>query len=227
MHLSTALFLGLLGGLHCAGMCGPLMLALPPGAASPVKFVAGRLTYQAGRVLTYAVLGLLAGWVGRGLALAGVQQGVSILLGVLLLLGLVASPRLLELPWITRGVGRLRQAMGGFLRRRTFASLFLLGNLNGLLPCGLVYAACAGAASTGTALEGAGYMVLFGVGTVPVMLGIGLTGHLLPMAVRLRLRHLVPVSVGLVACLLILRGLSLGIPYLSPDLADGLACHTP
>ena len=69
------------------------------------------------------------------------------------------------------------------------------------------------------------YMALFGMGTLPVMLGISLTGRALPVAWRFRLQQLVPLSVGLVGALLILRGLALGIPYLSPNLAAGTCAH--
>lgn len=96
-----------------------------------------------------------------------------------------------------------------------------MGLLNGLLPCGLVYVACAGATATGHPWSGARYMLVFGAGTVPLMLAISLSGRLVPSALRLKLRQAVPICILLVAALLILRGLSLGIPYLSPDLSSG------
>lgn len=226
MHLWTAWLLGLLGGLHCAGMCGPLMLALPRSGASQTSFVIGRLAYQAGRISTYALIGAVAGLAGRGLAIAGWQRGVSLGLGIVLLSALFVSPRAMTgFAWPGRLVGRLKTAMAGLLRRRGLMSLSVLGALNGLLPCGLVYAAGAGAATLEGMWEGAAYMIVFGLGTLPMMLGISLCGQLVPMSVRLRLRHLVPVSVAIVGGLLVLRGLSLGIPYLSPDLTTGAACH--
>jgi sulfite exporter TauE/SafE len=114
--------------------------------------------------------------------------------------------------------------MAFFLRQRSLVSLGLLGLLNGLLPCGLVYVACAGAATTDGMLAGMGYMAAFGIGTVPLMLGIGLSGKLMPLSLRLQLRKAIPVSVFLLAALLILRGMSLGIPYVSPDLSAGASC---
>lgn len=227
MELWTALLLGLLGGLHCAGMCGPLMLALPVVGSSPARFLAGRLVYQLGRVLTYGGLGVVSGLLGRGLVAAGVGRWVSIALGAALLAGLWGSPRWLEAAWLTRLVAQLKRSMGVYLRTRTMPALATLGLLNGLLPCGLVYAACAGAAAAGSLRAGVEYMLVFGLGTTPMMLGISLSGRLLPGTVRLRLRHLVPFGVAAVGCLLILRGLSLGIPYLSPDLsgATPACCH--
>lgn len=223
----SGFILGTLGGLHCAGMCGPLLLALPgAGCGSPARFAAGRLIYQAGRVATYGVLGMVFGLAGGTFRLAGVQEWVSILLGAALLAGLFVSPRFLELPWIVGWVTRLRGVMAGFLRRRSWTALGTLGALNGLLPCGLVYAACAGAAAAGGWVAGGLFMLAFGAGTLPVTLGISLSGRVLPASLRLRLRHAVPVGVALMGCLLILRGLALGVPYLSPASGTGAAaCH--
>ena len=227
VDLWPGFLLGLLGGLHCAGMCGPLMLALPVTDGGRTRFLLGRVTYQVGRMVTYALLGVVFGLVGKTLWLAGVQRWVSIALGVVLLLALLAMPRALELPWLTGVVGRLRAVMGRQLRQRTFGALALLGFLNGLLPCGLVYVAGAGATATGSLAGGVGFMALFGLGTLPVMLGMSLTGRMLPTTFRHRLQRLVPASVAVLAGLLILRGLSLGIPYLSPDLAAKAACCHP
>jgi hypothetical protein len=115
--------------------------------------------------------------------------------------------------------------MSVLLRRRSFAALALLGLLNGLLPCGLVYVACAGAAATGGVFAGARYMAAFGAGTVPMMLAISLSGKLVPPSLRLKLVKAIPVCVFLLGTLLILRGMSLGIPYLSPDMSGtGASC---
>lgn len=223
----TAFILGLVGSLHCAGMCGPLALALPSSGASAPAFLLGRLAYNLGRIFTYCALGVLFGLVGKTLLLAGVQRWVSIGLGVLLLAGLFGSRRLALSRPLEALVGRLKRGMSGLLRRRSFASLWLLGLLNGLLPCGMVYAAGVGAAATGGAFAGSQYMAAFGLGTVPMMLGIGLSGRLIPLSFRLRLVRAIPLSVFLLATLLILRGLSLGIPYVSPVLSlDGASCCT-
>jgi hypothetical protein len=227
MEAGAAILLGLLGGLHCAGMCGPLMLALPAAGGSRGRFIAGRLVYQLGRVATYGLLGVVFGLVGKTLFLAGVQRWVSLTLGLLLLAGLVASPRLLEVRWLTGGLGRLRSLMARYLRERTLGSLAVLGFLNGLLPCGLVYVAGAGATAAGSVWGGVGFMTLFGLGTLPVMLGMSLSGRVVPALLRHRLQRLVPASVAVLALLLILRGLALGIPYLSPDLAARAACCHP
>lgn len=223
MDYWTVFVLGLFGSLHCAGMCGPLALALPGNARAPSRFLAGRCAYNFGRLITYAGLGVVFGLWGRLILLAGFQRTVSILLGVLLIAGLFASRRLALWRPMTLLVEKIKAPMSHLLLRGTVRSQLLLGLLNGLLPCGLVYVACAGAAATGGIARGAFYMAAFGAGTLPMMLAISLSGNLVPFAWRLKLRKAVPVSVFLLGALLILRGLALGIPYLSPNLAA--CCH--
>lgn len=229
MELWTAFILGFAGSAHCAGMCGPLALALPAAGSGGGRLVAGRLLYNLGRLVTYGLLGLVFGVIGRSLALAGVQQWVAIGLGTFLLVGVLFSKQLWGSAWGGRLAAWLRPSLGRLLRRGTPGALFGFGLLNGLLPCGLVYVACLGATALGSIRAGMAYMLVFGLGTVPMMLALGLAGRLMPPRVRLRLQRLVPVCVGVVAVLLILRGLSLGIPYVSPDLTgeDPAACCVP
>jgi uncharacterized protein len=227
LDLWTALLLGLVGSLHCAGMCGPLALALPTAGNTTPGYVLGRVAYNVGRIVTYCLLGIVFGLAGRTFLMAGLQRWVSIALGVALLLGLFASRRLALWRPVTSGVNQLKSRMAGLLRQRSFAALAVLGLLNGLLPCGLVYVACAGAAATGGILSGVSYMAVFGVGTVPMMLAISLSGKLVPTSLRLKLVKAIPVCVFLLAALLILRGMSLGIPYLSPNISGSgpSCCH--
>jgi sulfite exporter TauE/SafE len=187
--------------------------------------VLGRIAYNLGRIITYCLLGILFGLAGWTFLLAGVQRWVSIALGVALLLGLFASQRLVRWNPVTLVMDQLKSRMLVLLRRRSFGSLAVLGLLNGLLPCGLVYAACAAATTTGGVLAGAQFMAIFGLGTVPMMLAISLSGKLVPLSLRLKLRQAIPVCLLLLGTLLILRGLSLGIPFLSPDLSGpGASC---
>ncbi len=224
MDFTFAFALGLLGSLHCAAMCGPLMLALPMPPGGRGRFLAGRVVYHLGRVTTYALLGVIAGMVGKSIWLAGAQRWLSIALGVAILLGFLLSKKLALAAPVVRLVGRLKVAMGAQLRQRSFRSLAVLGMLNGLLPCGLVYVALAGAVTHDTWLHGVGFMVAFGLGTLPTMLGISLSGKLFPMTIRQKLSRAIPVGICLLAGLLILRGLALGIPYISPDLAVNAGC---
>jgi sulfite exporter TauE/SafE len=205
-------------------MCGPLALALPAAANTRTGFFTGRVMYNLGRIATYCLLGIVFGLVGQTLAFAGVQRWVSIFLGFALLFGLASSRKLALWRPVTSLLARIKFGMSGLLRNRSLFSLAILGILNGLLPCGLVYVACAGAVATGSLLSGALYMAVFGIGTIPMMLGIGLFGRLVPLSLRLHFQKAVPASVCLLAGLLIMRGLSLGIPYLSPDLSKGAVC---
>jgi len=225
MDYWTAFFLGLVGSLHCAGMCGPLALAVPGTALTSARFALGRIAYNLGRIVTYCVMGMIFGLFGKTLLLAGIQRSVSISLGVILIVGVFTSRKLALWRPVIWLVNQLKARMSGLLRQRSLASVGALGLLNGLLPCGLVYVAAAGATATGHMVSGAIYMAAFGAGTLPMMLAIGVGGKLVPLSFRLRMRTAIPVSVFLLGTLLILRGMSLGIPYVSPDLAGGSCCH--
>lgn len=229
MELWTAFLLGLVGSLHCAGMCGPLALALPATGQGASGYLLGRVAYNLGRVTTYAFLGALFGLLGMTFVLTGLQRWASLVAGAAILLGLAASSRYaLNTPVLTL-VGWLKKGFAQLLRKRTLVSLLCLGVLNGLLPCGLVYVACAGAVAAGGCINGMEYMVAFGLGTIPMMLGIALAGKKLQFSLRLRWQRVIPVCLVVLAALLILRGLSLGIPYLSPNLSHDRggcsACH--
>lgn len=224
MELWTAFLLGLVGSAHCAGMCGPLALALPATGNTRATFLAGRVLYNLGRLLTYAALGAVFGQLGQSFALAGFQRWISLAAGVVILLSLFASARFtLGQPTVV-AVGWLKSAFSRLLKMRSLGSVFTLGLLNGLLPCGLVYAAAAAAATTGHILDGTLAMLAFGLGTVPMMLGFSLAGPRLHTLLRFKLQRLVPTSLAIVGGLLILRGLALGIPYLSP-LPGAASCH--
>lgn len=202
-------------------MCGPLALALP-GGAQRAQFLFGRLLYNAGRVCTYATLGFGCGLIGKTLALAGLQRWLSIFAGLVLVGWYVRSRR----PGLFRALdgvvprvlAPLKTAIVKQLRERALPALFIVGLLNGLLPCGLVYLALAAATATGTARDGAFSMIVFGAGTIPAMLAVSLCGRTLQMGIRMRFQRAVPALVLMIAMLFLLRGLSLGIPYLSPDL---------
>ena len=224
MDLVLAIALGLLGSLHCAAMCGPLQIALPLPSHGMGRALTGRLIYQIGRLVTYCLLGVVAGLVGKSIFLAGMQRWISIALGMAILAGFFLAKKLAVSAPVVRLIFRLKTAMSAQLQQRTIRSLALLGGLNGLLPCGLVYVALAGAVSRASLASGILFMTLFGLGTMPTMLAVSLSGRILPLSYRAKLRAAIPVGVCLLAMLLILRGLALGIPYLSPDLAGGTAC---
>ncbi len=224
MDFGIAFALGLLGSLHCAAMCGPLLLALPVAAGGAGRFIAGRLIYQSGRVLTYTLLGVFAGLFGQSILLAGFQRWLSLALGVAVLVGFFVSKKVAVSAPVVRLVLGLKTLMAAQLQRRDLLSLGLLGMLNGLLPCGLVYVALANAATAKHLSLAVAQMAVFGLGTLPMMLAIGLSGRMFPASLRMRLRAAIPVGVCLLAALLILRGLELGIPYVSPGPDAGSCC---
>ena len=230
--LLTAFVLGAAGSAHCIGMCGPIALAVPsPGPGWRARS-ASTLILNSGRVSTYALLGAMFGAFGSGVRLAGLQQSVSIIAGGLLLLSVIV-PGLLE-RWNPTGrlsllIGRLRAALARNLKRTAPEALFVSGALNGLLPCGLVYAAAIGAAAMGTVQQGAFFMLLFGLGTLPALIALRMSGSMIGNHARALLRKASPVLVSTLAVLMILRGLELGIPLVSPPPitapAHATACH--
>lgn len=221
MELWSAFLLGLTGSVHCAGMCGPLVMALPKARVGDSMWVAGRVAYNSGRVSTYSLMGACCGALGERLAIAGMQRWVSLAAGVLVLLSLLVKSRFASGSFLERYVGRIKLAVSRLLRVRTLPSLFALGLINGILPCGLVYVALAAAVASNGLVQGALYMAVFGLGTTPMMLAVGFVGPKLAMNLRWRLQRLAPLAAVMVGVLLVLRGLALGIPYVSPNVEAG------
>lgn len=220
--LWTALPLGFLGGLHCIGMCGPIVIALARAQGTGWHALAARLLYSLGRTTTYVLLGLLIGALMSSLRMAGVQRWVSIALGGLILLGVLLptkwTSRLLPGGGVAGPVLALKRAWGRLTHTDALPNQYVIGVLNGLLPCGLVYAAVAASGAMGSPLGSAAFMALFGLGTVPALLATAYAGHIILARFRVTYRRIVPISLAIVAALLILRGLNLGIPYLSPKM---------
>jgi sulfite exporter TauE/SafE len=228
MILAGFLF-GLIGSFHCVGMCGPIAMALPFVGSTGWRYYAGRLLYNSGRIVTYASLGALAGAFGESLQMAGLQQTVSIISGVVILLLLVLPNTLKGKYASILGTDKLmtwvRQKLGYYFQRNSLGSLFMVGLLNGLLPCGFVYIALAGAISAPGIGGAMRYMVLFGLGTFPLMFLVSLSGKLISLKMRSLFNRAVPYVGMALAILFIVRGLSLGIPYLSPKITH-TAHHT-
>lgn len=226
MSYSLAFFTGLLGSLHCLGMCGPLALALPVGGLSPRRVAWARLAYSAGRIGTYAALGTVVGWLGERVALGGLARSVSIVAaGALLLTQLPA--RWVPFRPFHAASAALRRRLMPLLKRRSFVGMAGLGVVNGLLPCGLLYVGLANAAATATAPGGAACMALFGLGTLPAFAAAWALPPVLGASARRRVQRLMPAVPFLIAALLLLRGLNLGIPYLSPVAPAPTAQNAP
>lgn len=230
----TALTLGLATSLHCIGMCGPIAFSLGLSAEKGVHAAAKNIIYQLGRVSTYTFLGMLVGLIGAGFTLAGFQNYISIIIGILMVL-LVLIPRFhMGQKYVDRYFGRflirIKSKLAQYLRKRSYTSLYVTGVLNGFLPCGPVYIALAAALATGTLLSSAFFMFLFGIGTIPLMYATVLFGNVVTASTRQKILKFMPIVTLLVGILFILRGLELGIPYISPppeslDITNPACCH--
>lgn len=227
----AGLSIGFLGSFHCLGMCGPIALALPIPQQEKGKGVLGIAAYNVGRAVTYGMLGLLFGYVGLRFRIWGLQQAITITAGGLILMFVLTRFNLsTRLPGVHRLNTRINQGLGRLLQKpKKASSLFLIGLLNGLLPCGLVYVGMAAAMATVDVASGGFLMFAFGIGTMPMMAGLMLFGSRISLAARKKINRAVPYLVGLMAILLILRGLNLGIPYISPKLekqpTENPHCH--
>lgn len=221
MILLPAFVLGFAGSLHCVGMCGPIAMAVPVGKGSKSQQFLAFSLYQFSRISAYAILGFLFGVLGLGLNMAGFQQSISIGMGTLML-SFIWLPKLSGKLGISHGLAKYQSKVTRFMATRIktnrIGALIGLGFFNGLLPCGLVYLALAGSITMYDPFYGALFMVIFGLGTAPALYLVGFTGRQLSLSLRSQFRKLVPYIATFVAVLFILRGLGLGIPYVSPDL---------
>ena len=226
----AAILLGLAGSLHCVGMCGPIALALPIQQANYFKRIIGALSYNFGRATTYAVLGTIIGLFGQGLNWIGLQQIVSILLGISILLYYIipdffSGSKINQL--FTKQVYQLKNAFIPFFKKRNISALFIVGTLNGLLPCGLVYTALVAALALSGIQQSMSFMFFFGIGTLPFMLSIIVLKDWMTIKFQSRINKFLPTLMVIMAVLLIFRGLNLGIPYVSPKINKdaSVSCH--
>lgn len=202
-------------------MCGPIAFVLPIDRSNKTKKVVQISLYHIGRLLTYSFIGFIFGWIGKGLYLAGFQQRISILIGVLMIVLILIPVRIFNKYNFSKPlystIGKVKSSLGKLLKQKSSKALFSIGVLNGFLPCGMVYMALVGAMAGGSSIEGAVYMALFGLGTVPLMTTAVYLGNFLSVNVRAKIQKAVPVFVVIIGLLFITRGLGLGIPYISPS----------
>jgi hypothetical protein len=224
--------LGLVSSLHCVGMCGPLSLALPIQYLFKTQRIAAIFLYQVGRVISYSTLGFILGFAGRRIYLAGYQRWFSIALGLMMLFLLIhywilrkrLQPNFLNSFYLT-----IQGLMTKILKTRGIFPFLFFGIANGFLPCGMVYLALAGALVTTQITQSVFFMMMFGVGTIPAMIAISLLGQFFSLKLRNSFRRIVPVFISIMAVVLILRGMNLGIPFVSPLLQSAstapVSCH--
>jgi sulfite exporter TauE/SafE len=218
--LYSAFFFGLISSLHCIGMCGPIAMMLPVDRNNQAKKVTQIVTYHLGRLSAYATIGLVFGLLGKGFFLAGIQQKLSIFIGVAMILVILIPEKKLALynfsKPIFKLISKMKATLGSQFKNRSYKSLFTIGLLNGFLPCGMVYVALFGAIAMQSPGYGVVYMLLFGLGTVPMMSSVVYLNSFLTVPIRNKIQKAIPYVAVLIGLLFILRGLGLGIPYVSP-----------
>ena len=219
--LCTALFFGLISSFHCIGMCGPIAMMLPVDHKNPSKKALQILTYHLGRLTAYGSLGLIFGILGRGFYLVGLQQTISITVGILMILIVVIPEKIFAKYNFSRPIyqliSKVKTALGSQFKRKSADALFTIGFLNGLLPCGLVYAALFGAIAMQNVTLSISYMLLYGLGTIPMMSAVVYVSNFLSFPVRNKLQKVIPIVSVIIGTLFILRGLGLDISYVSPS----------
>ncbi len=232
--LVSAFIFGILGSFHCIGMCGPIAFMLPVNRTNAVKKASQITAYHFGRLLTYSIIGLVFGLIGKSLYLFGFQQQLSIIIGVVMIVFVLIPKHKLNNYNISKPIYKLiskvKSALGSALKRKSADTFLTIGFLNGFLPCGLVYLAVFGAISEGNELQGSLYMAVFGLGTIPLMTTAIYASQFLKGVTRQKTQKAIPVFVVIIGVLFIIRGLGLGIPYISPspvyDMVDStINCH--
>lgn len=232
--LWSALIFGLLGSFHCVGMCGPIAFMLPVDRSNSIKKVSQITTYHIGRLLAYALIGLFFGMVGKSLYIFGIQQQLSIIIGVLMIIVVLIPVQTFNKYNFSKPlysvISKVKSSLGKALKKKTADTFLTIGFLNGFLPCGLVYMAVFASLTMSNAFESSLYMMLFGLGTIPLMTTAIYLGKFLNTTVKQRIQKAIPIFVVIIGLLFIIRGLGLGIPYLSPtpiiDVASSaIDCH--
>jgi len=226
----SAIGLGFASGFHCIGMCGPIALSLGLTKKQATNLYLQNLTYQFGRIVTYTILGAILGIIGQSFRIAGLQQYLSIFVGVLLIFMAMFSfggkDFASRIPFINSALLKVKIHLGKYMTKANYSSRFYTGLLNGLLPCGMVYMALTASLGYGGIVQGATFMLFFGLGTFPFMFAVVLAGHLMKQSLRLTILRIIPFVMIIMGVLFILRGLELGIPYVSPK-AEVLQLHDP
>lgn len=218
----TALTIGIMGSLHCVGMCGPIALAVPLKSNSVAYSYLGSFNYLFGKAITYSLLGLFSGAFAKMIELTGFQRFISVFTGILVLIIFffqkISTYNLgiekFNLKWVTL----LKAQFNRFMKDKNLISAFFIGLINGLLPCGLVYIALAVAVGAGGWWQSMLYMFIFGIGTMPLLFGLMIFKSRLSISLRGFFQKAIPTFTIALAVLLIVRGLNLGIPYFSPKI---------
>lgn len=221
MNLNTlAFFTGLFGSLHCVAMCGPLVMALPMAGRSVLYSAIQRVLYQGGRILAYTCFGLLFGWLGQSFNFLGWQQIISISTGIVLVIIAITHFTKSKITAVERLQLRMISPLSNWMGKLLVKPYggFFAGMLNGILPCGMVYLALAGAINSNSVSAGGQFMFFFGLGTTPLMFLASIAGLFFRRWAQLRFSKILPYLTLVMGVWFLLRGADLGIPYLSPEI---------
>lgn len=216
----SAIGLGFASGFHCIGMCGPIALSMGLTKNQKTNFYLQNLSYQFGRILSYSFLGAVLGIIGQSFELAGFQKYLTVSVGILLIVMAISSfggqDFAAKIPFMSKALLKVKMQLGKILQRPDYKSRFSTGILNGFLPCGMVYMALTASLAAGGIWQSAVFMLLFGFGTFPFMFAVVFLGNFITTAFRVKILRVIPVMMMILGGLFVLRGLELGIPYVSP-----------
>jgi hypothetical protein len=225
----TALIMGMAGSLHCAGMCSPLAMTVTNLNPSVIF---NRVLYNSGRIITYGLLGAIAASIGHMLPISGFQNLLSVILGFSLIVMAAVGITAVKVPFLTHALlkftGLLKKTFSKILYRKNPGSMLLLGSLNGLLPCGLTFLAVSFCVTLATPVEGFAYMFVFGIGTLPVMLGLVSLIDLVKSRTNWNIKNLTTGLMIISGLLLIARVFLLHAPgghHHESDLVDIVICR--
>ena len=211
-----AISMGLMSSFHCVGMCGPIALALPIQRGNSWQKFSGLFIYNGGRALTYAALGAAIGTVGSSLAWLGYIRYLSVFAGILILVFVFCPTKLDRYfhppKFWQQAVNHLKKGMSHMLHSRKMSGWLMLGMLNGLLPCGLVYLALISSVATGSVARGSTFMFLFGIGTLPMMMIIGFLKNRITPSLRNQMRKLTPIMLAIAGIWMVGRGILIEYP---------------
>ncbi|MCY4780703.1 sulfite exporter TauE/SafE family protein [Sphingobacterium sp. UT-1RO-CII-1] len=213
-----AFFMGLFGSVHCAVMCGPLLVAINGNHSFSWASAFRKLLYQIGRILTYGFLGVILGLFGNIAIIQGWQQYFSLFVGLILFaigcFQLFGKQSKAFAEFQTKAIQPFAKMMGKWLYRP--GGSFIAGILNGILPCGMVYMAIASAMNADSIANSFFFMIFFGLGTLPLLLVFSFAGSFPKLMFKRGFSKFIPILYLLMGAWFILRGANLDIPYLSP-----------
>ena len=219
--LYSAFIFGLISSFHCVGMCGPIAMMLPVDRNNEAKKVTQIITYHIGKLTAYGILGFIFFFFFRSFYLSGMLQQLSIIVGVLMIVVALVPEKIFAKYNFSKPVykiiSKVKSSLGQQFKNKSYKSLFTIGLLNGFLPCGMVYVAIFGAIAMQSVSLGVLYMLLFGIGTIPMLTAVIYISNVLSFSFRGTLQKIIPVVAVVIGMLFIIRGLGLDIPYLSPS----------